>query len=591
MTFAMAAWQAWLLITAAGAAAIGLFLLKVRPPRVRVPSLLLWTRVLSESHDATLWERIRRAVSLVLTALIAIALALAVTRPASSSRAASAGRAGGDRLLIVLDSSWTMLARTRGGETRWDRAVAEARRLAASAAGRDVAVATTADGLVEGPSADTALLETAIDRLTPGGGDTGGWPRVPGAEVHFVTDGASARVLDAGVLVHSVFEPADNAGITAFDVRPSLEPGVDDEAYLEVANFGPAQQVRVTIARGTATLLDRRADMGAGETLRQIVRLPLNGAPELRARIEAGRNALAADDEAVAWIRRAAPLSVAVVGADTGWLQSLLASAGDVRPSFQAPASYRPGSEDVVVFDRWTPASPSVRPALYIEPPGTPWLSSRTDQIEPHPKWAVPAPHALLDGVDVETFSVDRARVYQSAKLQPIARSAAGTPLIAIFDGRGEPRAALVAFGPLDSNLVAAPGLPVLIGNALDWLGRPLVEGARRPGRATLDDAVLRVTGPRGADLPLLKIGGATIASVREPGLYTADSGGARATFAVNIADPDVSNLTRTTQASAAGAIAVRAGVSARPWWVALVVAALAFVLVEWWTWLRRITV
>ena len=263
-----------------------------------------------------------------------------------------------------------------------------------------------------------------------------------------------------------------------------------------------------------------------------------------------------------------------------------------MRPSFQAPAAYQPGSEDVVVFDRWTPASPSARPALYIEPPAASWLTSSADRVEAHPKWAVPVPHALLDGVDVETFSVDRAHVYQSAKLQPIARSASGTPLIAIFDARGEPRAALVAFGPLDSNLVAAPSLPVLIGNALDWLGRPLVEGARHPGRVSLDDAVLRVTGPRGAAVPLLKMGGATIASVREPGLYTADSGGARATFAVNIADPDVSNLSRTTQASGGGgAVAVRAGVSARPWWVYLAVFALAAVLLEWWTWLRRITV
>jgi len=590
MTFgAMAAWQAWLLMAAAAAAAVWLFLLKVRPPRVRVPSLLLWTRVMSEARETTLWERIRRAVSLAVTAAIALALALAFTRPSPSSRAAASGR-GGDRLLIVLDSSWTMLARTRGGETRWDRAVAEARRLATSAAGRDVALATTADGLVEGPSADTALIETAIDRLAPGGGDAGGWPRLPGAEIHFVTDGASPRVLDGTVLVHSVFESADNAGITAFDVRPSLEPGGDDEGYLEVSNFGPAQQVHVTIVRGQAALLDRRTDMGAGETLRQVVRLPPGGAPELRARIEAGRNALAADDEAVAWVRRAAPLSVAVVGADTNWLHPLFASASGVQVTFQAPAGYNAGSEDVVVFDRWSPPAPSIRPALYIEPPAAGWLAG-TDQIEPRPKWGVAAPHALLDGVDVETFSVDRARVYRSPRLQPIARSASGTPLIAVFETRGEPRAALVAFGPLDSNLVAAPGLPVLIGNALEWLGRPLVEGARRPGRVTLEDAVLRVAGPDGASIPLLKMNGTTIASIREPGLYTADSGGARATFAVNIADPSVSNLARTTETSSGGAIAVRAGVSARPWWVYLAVFALAAVLVEWWTWLRRITV
>ena len=38
-----------------------------------------------------------------------------------------------------------MLAKTRGGETRWDRALAEARRVAASS--DQVALATTADGL------------------------------------------------------------------------------------------------------------------------------------------------------------------------------------------------------------------------------------------------------------------------------------------------------------------------------------------------------------------------------------------------------------------------------------------------------------
>jgi hypothetical protein len=346
--------------------------------------------------------------------------------------------------------------------------------------------------------------------------------------------------------------------------------------------------VHVTIVRGRRRSI--LSDMGAGETLRQIVRLPVNGAPELRARSTPAARA-GGRRRAVAWIRRAAPLSIAVVGSDTGWLQPLFASASGVTPSFESPASYKPGGEDVVVFDRWTPAAPSARPALYIEPPAAAWLTSRADQIEPRPKWAVPARHALLDGVDVETFSIDRAHVYQWTRLQPIARSAAGTPLIAVVDNRGEPRAALVAFGPLDSNLIAAPSLPVLIGNALDWLGRPLVEGARRPGRVTLEDAVLRVTGPRGTDVPLLKIGGATIASVREPGLYTADSGGARATFAVNIADPGVSNLSRSMHGSAGGAITVRAGVSARPWWVYLVVFALAAVLVEWWTWLRRITV
>ena len=129
----------------------------------------------------------------MLTVVIALALALAVARPAPALGAAAAARG---RLLIVVDSSWSMLARTGGGETRWERAVAEARRLAA-ASGVEVALATTADGLVEGPTTDRALIETALDRLAPAGGDATAWPRVAGADaVHFITDGAIARPMD-----------------------------------------------------------------------------------------------------------------------------------------------------------------------------------------------------------------------------------------------------------------------------------------------------------------------------------------------------------------------------------------------------------
>jgi hypothetical protein len=194
---AMAAWQAWLLAIAAAAAAGGLFLVKVRPPRVVVPSLLFWTKVLDESRERTLWERIRRAVSLVVTVVMALAIAFALARPSRAPQgAAAAGTARSGRLLIVLDSSWSMLARTKSGETRWERAVAEARRIAAGAAGSEIAVATTADGMIDGPSADSGAVDAALDRVEPGGGTGSGWPRLSGAEVHFLTDGAMARALE-----------------------------------------------------------------------------------------------------------------------------------------------------------------------------------------------------------------------------------------------------------------------------------------------------------------------------------------------------------------------------------------------------------
>ena len=86
MTFgAVPAWLGWLILAAAGALAVRLFLVKLRPPRMLIPSLLLWRRVLDDAREQTLWERIRRAVSLVVTVLVALTLALAAVRPGRSA--------------------------------------------------------------------------------------------------------------------------------------------------------------------------------------------------------------------------------------------------------------------------------------------------------------------------------------------------------------------------------------------------------------------------------------------------------------------------------------------------------------------------
>jgi hypothetical protein len=624
MTFAaMAAWQGWLLLFGAVALAAWLFLLKLRPPRVLVSSLLLWRRVLDESRELTLWERIRRAVSLALTVLIALALALAVTRPSRPHGVTAASRG---RLLIVIDSSWSMLARTRGGETRWDRATAEARRLAA-AADVEVALATTADGLVEGPTTDRALIDTTLDRLAPAGAEATSWPRFgDGDEVHFITDGTIARPLDAEVVVHSVFEPAANVAITAFDVRPSLAGRNAGDAYLEVANFAPAgQRVHVTLTRGTSSVFDRSFDMAPGEALRQII--PLTRGPDsaLRAHVAAGDNALEIDDDAFAWIERATPLPVTVVGSQTDWLRTLLERDPDVQATFVDPSAYHPGPDDrgssngVLIFDRWAPPDPPERPALYFAPPAdTPWLAHSTDASgtarsgpasgptdkpeasgaaaeERRPRWEVAGSHPVVRSVDPLTLSIEKARAYSLATLVPVARSARGTPLVYVRESSAseprDPRLVLVTFSAGESSLASAPAFPVLVGDALGWLAHPPSGGARHPGMMAFEDGIEKVIGPGGEPVPLVRVNGAALGVLRAPGLYVAEGGGARRTIAVNAGDPQVSNVWRTSANAGARAIVVTAGASGLPWWQYCAVAAFALALMEWWTWQRRITV
>jgi hypothetical protein len=598
MTFAaMATWQAWTLIGGAAALAAGLFFLKLRPPRILVPSLSLWQRVLDASPDITRWERIRRVVSLVVTIAIAVILGLAVTRPAFT---AGSGAAGRGRALIVIDSSWSMLAATRAGETRWDRALAEARRIVASS--DQVAIATTADGLIEGPTDDRVLIESALGKLTASGLEASVWPAVAGmSSVHFITDGASTRPLDRAVVVHSVFEPAANVAITAFDVRSSV--GTDRrgspqiaEAYLEVANFAPSsQQIHIVVSRGNATIGDSRADVASGAAYRQVIPLARQGEAALRARIEAPQNALAVDDESVAWIERAQRLSVVVVGEHPEWLRRLLAADADIRATFVPPASYRDGGrEDVTIFDRWAPTALPARPALFVSPPpDVPWLSAGSGVAaaeERRPRWEVAATHPVLRGVDPLTIRIERARGYSSSSLVPLALSKQGTPLVSVSESPDR-RFVVLAFGPSESNLALAPGFPVFVANTLEWLAHPERRTrALAPGLASFGAGTTRVTGPGGISVPLARVDDTTVAVLRTPGLYVAEGGGARSTFAVNLADPSRSNIARTNAQPGTNRAPARRLLD-RQWWVACVIAAFLLALAEWWTWQRRVTV
>lgn len=595
---ALAGWQAWLALLATAGLFTYLFFLKIRAPRVAVPSLLLWQRVLDASREMTLWERIRKMVSWIVITLIGVMLVLAVMRPAPTVTAA-----GGGRRLIILDSSWSMGTETSDGETRWERAIAEARALVQSSAGDEVAIATTADGLVEGPTTDAVLLEASLDRLAPSGGETSDWPKLANvSKVHFLTDGTVPRPIadleatGADVVIQSVYESASNVAITAFEVYEPGDPEAQAEAYLELANYSPEKQaVQLTVTRGTTTVGDVSVDLAPGEAVRQMVPLGLTGEPRVRARISAPNNALEVDDEAVAWIARAETLNVTVVSAEPGFLKVLFDRLPGMRVTYVAPGVYdqpRQGNEQVLVFDHWVPPTAPAKPALYVSPmlaEGPAWIGQA--RIETKPQWATADRHPVLRGVDPATVTLERARSLESDMWTPVARSATGVPLVSVRETT-DARAVMLGFGLLEaeSNVALQPAFPVLIVNALEWLARPTLSGQLRPGVVPIDAAVTRVISTSGDALPITSFGDTRLVKFPAPGLYLAEGGGMRTTFAVNVGDPQVSNVSRTSLSEEAQA----QGAAARaedPWWPWIVGIAFLLVLVEWWTWHRRITV
>lgn len=576
---------AWLLIGSAAAAAVALFLIRPRPPRRVVASLIVWRRVLDDAARRSWWDRARWYVSLALTALIAVAIAVAIARPASGSRAAASGRT-----LIVLDSSWTMRARMTADRTRWDEAMAGAQALVRTSAAGDIALATTAEGVIEGPTSDLALLQRAIARARPSGGVEGAWPQVAGVTaVHFFTDGALARIIPGDAVVHPVFAPVPNVAVTAFEIQPERGSNRTASLFLAVANHAStAQPVHITIGRASETLFDRWLDIGPAETHREVLDVAATGDPRFRAHVSAAENALAIDDDATAWLWTADPLRVAVVGPSSP-VPALLARDASLRVAAVAPEQYAQTKTDVWVFDGWLPSEPPAKPALLIDPPASPWLGRRGPE-ETNPVWPAGATHVLLDGVDPALVHIGRVRAVVRPALQPVALSEQGTPLIGVEDSRTN-RYVVFGFQVADSNLALTPAFPVLMGNAIDWLGRPWRDLHRQPGRAALPAGTVRLLGPHGGLVPLTRLDDRVTADLEAPGLYLAQSSDGQSVVRVTLGDMTRSNLLMSSVSAALPSAPAAQPPDAQPWWLYAGMIAFAFVTLEWITWLRRVTV
>ncbi|HEY2380578.1 MAG TPA: BatA domain-containing protein, partial [Terriglobia bacterium] len=78
---------------------IALYFLKLRHRRVFISSSILWRRVLDERQSHSLWEKLRRIISIAVTVTIALLIALSIARPEIPSLTGK-----NERIVIVLDS-------------------------------------------------------------------------------------------------------------------------------------------------------------------------------------------------------------------------------------------------------------------------------------------------------------------------------------------------------------------------------------------------------------------------------------------------------------------------------------------------------
>jgi hypothetical protein len=637
---------------ATGLVLTGLYLLKRQRRRVAVPFAPLWVSAGGEQRAERLARRLRRWLSLLLQLVFAalVLLALVDPRPAAVDRA-------GRTILILVDRSASMSATDEDG-TRLDRARQITRVLGGGLHAADRAMIA---GFAAGVGAETGF-ESDSGRLADAAGrilaseepaDLGraldfaaavlrGRPR---PTLILVGDGgyapddrarAGARMAAGGALAGvdlrfaRVGRRADNLGILSFAARRYPADPTSVEAAVVVQSFRD---------RPSDVLLE----ISAGADLRPVERVHLHLAPHERLRhalaevaapdahltarlVDAGDD-LGADDRAYAVVPGVARARVLRVGDPDLFLDGALLSLGEgVAVQRRAPrdleatrASWE--SYDAVIFDGVVPAPPPTRGHfIYLDPhgPASPFAERAGGPVRDPIITDLRKGHRLLHHLSLVDLNIAEARRLLLAPGDEAVASALGAPLI-LTRARPELRIAALAFDVRRSDLPMRAAFPLLLGNAIGWLGGPETTEAPslrtgRSARVTLPptgSTTAQVVDPLGGVHLLAAVGGAIELPVAQAGFYRIvrdDPGSAAAgapgkaarpralvTLAANLGDTVESDTAPAATLDLGGHLLAPPDPPAprprRELWRLALVAAVALSLGEWWSYHRRWTV
>ena len=596
--------MAGLLLAATAATVVALYWLKPPPKRVVVPSSLLWNRLLREKKRKTFLDRLRWWISLMIAIAVGLSVATALGRPEIGS---------GDNQLrditVVIDNSATMATRSSDGYTRWEHAVTQARQLLqqGSAGSRFLIVDTAGQAPPTEASDRRAALEV-LDALTVSLGGESQFPMLQASdsELYFVSDGVMIDNVPAEATVVSVFEAAHNVGITAFEIRSVPASPLQYLAFLEITNASPQpKDVNVRLSGSGGGRMGDEITLQPGESQGQTIDLSGFDRGPVRVAITSAADAFAADDYAFSFLPVRNRTVVALVSLGSVYLETLLRIEPRISVRFFTPQEYAAGGvpADAYIFDRYAPPTPPSGPSLLFLPPDVTWLTP-TLEVSTSPAvegWN--AAHPLLEFVSLEDLRVDRA-----ARISPLASTAGSGDLADIIVGSAtsplivateNPEKVLrVSFALEDSNFPLQPGFPIFLSNALSWMMDEQVALTSAPGRVEVPLPAAAVQDLEGNEVVTWPLADRTVFIADEPGLYTAALGTRRLRVAVNVADRQRSSV----NASVFGADVQRASLSqplgvVQPagWgdqlWILLLTIATVLVILEWFTYHRRLTV
>ena len=584
--------QGLLLLLATAISIFLLYCLKPPPQRVVVPSMIIWQRVLRErKRHSDFW---RWLVSLVLALVLGLALASAIGRlelEVLSDRAR--------RLAVIVDNSATMGSRISSGGTRWTRAVEIAQRLLREgSSGSEYFVADTAGQLVSTGFTARRLAVEQLESLRVSLCETTSFPTVAPiefvdeeTEVFFITDGVMVPSVPPGVVTIPVFEPVDNVGITAFDLRSVPAQSMRYEIFLELHNHSVRpKRVAIQIDVAGDESIQHAVLLEPGQVFGDTLELERYLSGPVRALIDSPGDGFALDNVAYAYIGMPRRVRGVLVTEGNDYLETLLRLDPRVTLEVISPEQLSEAElPDFYVFDRFAPPEMPEVPALLF--------SSNSDRLLPTRSGAEPEErllrriedeHPIMAHVSFTDVVVDRT----TGDKERIVTGRPKEPFVIVSERPS--RWIKVTFALDSSNLALQTGFPIFLTNAVNWLtGQDVLTTSL--GQVAVPMAHATVTDIAGQDLAARFVGEETSFSPNGPGLFTVHGSGGQIVVAANLTSPRVSAVNDSMLGQLSESPDIErypiGVVSGSELWPLLVLIALVLLLVEWWTYHRRMTV
>ncbi len=607
------------------------------PPAIRLPSLRFWEPVDAARSDRRRFQMPPLSLLLALQLLAALAIGLALAKPAVDALPGLAGqRTNPAHTIVILDGSTSMLAMAQEGDsrTRWDMARNEAAALLDDWQAGDVITVLVAGARVDSFSVSTRpqadrLRDQLMATGAPGG--TAGLDEALTLASHLVLENRENRILvltDGAVLV----DPAKAAGIDApIDLRvvgvydeslPNVAvttigaravPGRDGTYRLSFSLTSFAQDpVRLPyrVQADGVDVVASELDLASGETRPVEVTLP-TGVSSAEVVVDV-RDPFQADNRARILLDNpaGAGLDILLISDNPTTLERVLGALPDAR--VDTFSSTTPGiaglaaAYDIAVFHGTSPNPADIPaiPMLLIRPAPMGDLFQTSGVLSGPIVDRFDAGSTVLDGVDLAGVTFGDTPIYTLAPgEQELARGSANGasgPLIWTGDHDGDPYVAL-GFDLESSNITRRVAFPVLIARSVAAITTPTTPSALALGdplvyQPSAASTGVLVTNPAGtvATLPVQEGEPVVFTATNRSGLYliseTSDSGQEIATsqFVVNagsLSESDLRpnpDLAASLQRGVSGAASSGDSPALSDLWPPLVAIALIVIALEW---------